>query len=176
MGTLLISVAPLFLVSGPPASGKSTLCSALLARFERAFHLPVDDLRAWVVRGMADSVPWTDETEAQFRVAETAAIDVARRYQDAGFAVAIDHCRNPKRLDEAFQGVEVIKVLLLPDLATNLHRSHTRTNKPFDPRLLDGTIEFTNARYRQDAGDGWIPIDNAELSVEATVDRILMRS
>ena len=135
----------------------------------------MDELRAWVVRGVADSVPWTDETEAQFRIAESAAFDVARRYRDAGFAVAIDHCRNPARLDEATLGIETIKILLLPDLATNLRRSHTRTNKPFDPRLLDGTIEYTNARYRENVGADWLVIDNSEIDVETTVDRILAR-
>ena len=133
----------------------------------------MDDLRAWVVRGMADSVPWTDETEAQFRIAEAAAFDVARRYHDAGFAVAVDHCRNPARLDEATHGIEAIKILLLPDLATNLSRSHARTNKSFDPRLLDGTIGFTNARYREDVGADWLVIDNSEIGVEATVDRVM---
>ena len=167
---------PLFLVSGPPASGKTTLCGALLARFEQGFHLPVDDLRGWVVRGMADSVPWTERTERQFRLAEAAAFDVARRYHEAGFTVAIDHCRNPARLDEAAKGAKgakVVKILLVPDVGTNLERSHARTNKPFDPHLLDDTIRFTNDRYRRDVEDDWLVIDNSALSVERTVERIL---
>ena len=145
-----------------------------VARFARGLHLPVDDLRGWVASGMADSVPWTDETERQFRVAESAAREVARCYREAGFAVAVDHCRNPRRLDEAFAGTGAVKVLLMPDLATNLHRSHTRTNKTLDPHLLDETIGFTNARYREDAGEGWTVIDNAALSVEETLERLLL--
>lgn len=135
----------------------------------------MDDLRGWVVAGMADSVPWTDETERQFRIAEAAALDVARRYREAGLAVAVDHCRNPTRLDAvvAEAGLQVIRVLLMPDLAVNLRRSHSRTNKAFDPDLLDDTIEFTNDRYRRDVGEDWLVIDNSALSVEATVDRIL---
>ncbi len=166
-------MSPIFLISGPPAAGKTTLCDALLARFERGLHLPVDDLRGWVGPGMADSVPWTDETERQFQIAEGAALGVARHYQTAGFAVAVDHCRNPRRLDESFAVPGVVKVLLMPDLETNLRRSHTRTNKAFDPHLLDETIAYTNDRYRQDVGAGWLVIDNAELSVEATVERIM---
>lgn len=171
------AVPPIFWISGPPASGKTTLSAALLATFDHGFHLAVDDLRSWVVRGMADSVPWTEETERQFQIAEGAVCDVAKRYQAAGFAVTIDHCRNPKRLEAviAAEMIErpVVKVLLMPDLDVNLHRSHTRTNKTFDPHMLDETILFTNTHYREDVPDGWLVIDNTRLTVEETVRRVL---
>ena len=175
MGQTYPVLPSLFWISGPPAAGKTTLCGALLARFERGLHLPVDDLRGWVVQGMADSVPWTDETERQFRLAETAACEVARRYHEAGFGVAIDGCRNPARLDTVFAetGIAPVRVLLMPDLETNLRRSHTRQNKTFNPRMLDETILYTNARYREDVGEGWLVVDNAGLTIEATVETIL---
>lgn len=166
---------PIFWISGPPAAGKSTLCAALLARFDRGYHLPVDDLRSWVVSGLADSVPWTEETERQFQVAEAAACDIARQYRQAGFAVAIDHCRNPTRLEWVIQEseLEVIRVLLMPELETNLSRSHARTNKTFDPHLLDDTIKATNGGYRQSVPDGWLVIDNTRMTVEESIDLIL---
>jgi hypothetical protein len=120
-------------------------------------------------------VPWTDETERQFQIAERATCDVARQYHEAGFAVAIDHCRNPARLDDVIRdsGLEMVKVLLMPELGTNLHRSHTRTNKSFDPHMLDDTIRFTNDAYRRTAGNGWLVIDNTAMTVEATVELLL---
>lgn len=140
-------------------------------------HLPLDDLREWVVRGMAGSVPWTEETERQFRLSEDAACDVIRRYHEADFAVALDHCRNPVRLEEVVQSrladLPVVKVCLMPDLEENFRRSHTRTNKSFDPHMLDGTIEFTNARYRENLPPGWRLLNNSRMTVEETVEIVL---
>ena len=167
----------IYWISGPPAAGKSTLCQAVLARFEFGFHLAVDDLRTWVVSGLSESVPWTEETERQFQIAEAAACDVAKRYQDAGFHVAIDHCRNLPTLERAIEthltGRRVVKVCLMPELETNLERNTTRTNKPFGPELLEDTIIWTNTNYRKEIPEGWIVIDNTEMSVGQTVDRVL---
>lgn len=167
----------IFWISGPPAAGKSTLCAALARQFERAVCVPVDDVRSWVCSGIAESVPWTEETERQFQIAEAAVCDVARRYALGGFQVLIDHCRNPKRLEavisEQLADLRVVKVCLMPPLDVNLHRSHTRTNKTFDPHWLDDTIRFTNEHYRVDVPAGWHFIDNGEIGVEETVELIL---
>ncbi len=170
-------MAPIFWISGPPAAGKTTLCTALAQTFEKAMHVPVDDLRGWVCQGMADSVPWTDETERQFQIAEVAVCDLARRYATAGFTVLVDHCRNPQRLEQVIQAelsdLSVGRVCLMPELEENLHRSHTRTNKPFGPHVLDDTILFTNKAYRDNVPSGWLVIDNSQMTVEETVQRVL---
>ena len=130
-----------------------------------------------MVQGFADSVPWTDETERQFQIAEVTACDIAKRYQDGGFAVAIDHCRNLPTLERVInsnlENRAVIKICLMPDLDTNLDRNLRRKNKPFGPELLVETIEYTNRNYRNSVPPGWHVIDNSSLSVDETVELIL---
>ncbi|MCA0361335.1 MAG: hypothetical protein LCH41_09795 [Armatimonadetes bacterium] len=126
--------------------------------------IPIDDLRLWVRSGLADSVPWTDETERQFTLAEEGAFRLALVYLSAGFDVWIDHCRNLPRWEnllDSFAGelaeVEVRKILVLPALEVNLAHNASRTNKDFDPALLVETIEGTYARYEADLPgvQGW---------------------
>ena len=44
---------PLFLITGAPGVGKSVTAEALMRRFPFGLHIPVDDLREWVVSGIA---------------------------------------------------------------------------------------------------------------------------
>ena len=87
------------------------------------------------------------------------------------------HCRNPKRMEqvarEHLPNQWVVKVLLLPNLEVNLKRNATRTNKPFDPSELEETIRSTSVSYRDGAPEGWICIDNSEMTVDETVERII---
>ncbi len=166
----------IYFVSGPPGSGKTTLCETLIKTHEFGLHLPVDDLRLWVKSGLSESVPWTDETERQFQVAEEAVCGVARAYSKAGFTVAIDHCRNPTRLDEVIAtyltDFPITKVLLLPSMEVNLQRNAQRTNKDFDPAILTETIQFTNQAYRASVTSDWLAIDNSALTIEETMRKV----
>ena len=166
----------IYVITGPPGAGKTSLSQALLKSVEFGLHIPVDDLRGWVKSGMSDSVPWTEETERQFQIAERAACAVARTYDQAGFTVVIDHCRNIPRLENLIQsefaGFEVKKILLLPDLETNLARNASRTDKSFDPLILEDTIRFTHEAYRGNTPDGWMVCNNAHKSVSETVNLV----
>ncbi len=176
-------MGPIYLISGVPGSGKSSVAGALMRRFPLGLHIPVDDLREWVVSGIAQPVPvWTVETTRQFRLAREAAAYTARLYAEAGFAVAIDDVIFPSEAQalfvEALRPHTISKVLLRPSLEVTLTRNAARTNKPFDTSLLAETCRtiYHSMNEQEFAAAGWIIVDSSALSVEETVDEVLKRA
>jgi|WetSurMetagenome_2_1015567.scaffolds.fasta_scaffold75618_3 protein tyrosine phosphatase (PTP) superfamily phosphohydrolase (DUF442 family)/predicted kinase len=170
---------PLFLISGTPGSGKTTAARSLMQRFPFGLHIPSDDLRAWVVSGIAHPVPeFTEETSRQFRLARAAAAQVAALYAEAGFAVAIDdviHEPDAEALVALLAPRTVHRILLHPSLEVALARNATRSNKDFDTTVLADAIRGNHRSLgEQNRADlGWAVIDNGALDVEQTVDAIL---
>jgi 2-phosphoglycerate kinase len=171
-----------FLISGCPGAGKSCVAAALMRRFRFGLHIPVDDLREWVVSGIAQPVPtWTEETTRQFKLARETAAAMAMRYVAAGFAVAIDDVidRDAMQTYEALlRDIHPVRVLLAPPVQVALQRNAVRTNKPFDPGVLVEVIGTLSTRLREQLADdsSWFVLDNSGLTVEQTVDHILSAS
>ena len=172
--------APIFMITGTPGSGKSSVAVALMRRFPFGLHLPVDDLRELVVSGIAHPVPaWTAETERQFRLARQSAAQTARLYADAGFAVAIDDVISIGDARELFagplSGYAVHAFLIRPSLEIALERNARRTNKQFDTAVLEQTIAslYRSMDPRAYSAAGWHIVDSSRLSLDETVDRVL---
>lgn len=170
----------IYVISGVPGSGKSSVSIALMRRFPRGLHIPVDDLRRWVVSGIAHPVPtWTPETSRQFLLARRAAANTALIYAEAGFAVVIDDVVFPVEAEELFveplSPFPVRKILLRPNLEVALARNATLTNKDFDASLLTQTIKELDLSMRaaQFEERGWTVVDSTWLTLEQTVERIL---
>ncbi len=175
-GAKILRMPPVVIVSGSPASGKSTLALALARRFERSVCIPVDDLRDWVVSGRADSFPeWSEETALQYAIAEDAAADLAWRYHESGFAVVLDHCRLPENIDlwveRSLHGLPVSRVALAAPVETALLRNAERSNKSFDTSILDPMVRSLAEAYIHADLPGWIVTPNLG-NVEEEVDGV----
>jgi chloramphenicol 3-O-phosphotransferase len=173
---------PVFLISGVPGAGKSSVSEALVKRFPFGLHIPVDDLRGWVASGIAHPIPeWTDETTRQFRLARRAACETARIYSEAGFAVGVDDVLFPFDAENMFAkplaGLPLHKVLLRPSMEEALLRNATRTNKTFDTSVLAGEVRSLHESMGKCSYErwGWTIIDTTHLTPKETVDEILRR-
>ncbi len=165
----------IFVVSGSPGAGKSSVSRALAQRFPHGVHVPVDDLREMVVSGIAHlDLDWTDETVRQYRLVRENAACIAQNYAREGFVVALDDVIVPP--EDPFAALEPYSVLLRPSLETLLSRNATRTNKPFDSSFLETTIRRLHAELEAvpaRALESWFVLDSSVLTLEETVNRIL---
>ena len=148
-----------------------------MQRFDFGLHVPVDDLREWVVSGIAHPVPeLTPESERQFALARQSAAQLATIYVQAGFAVAIDDVIDPEnaaKLEQSPSG-PVHKVLLRPTLEVTQRRNAERKNKPYTSVLQSVIISIYEAHDLEayEAMD-WFVLDSSVSSVSGTVDAIL---
>ncbi len=175
----MIQRLPIFLLTGTPGSGKSSVARALLGGFEFGLHLPVDDLREFVVSGIAHPVPtWTEETGQQFRLARENAVTTAMLYASNGFAVVIDDVISSDDVSGLFEAplaeFDFHKILLQSRLEVALERSRTRTTKNFDPSFLEEPIRNIHTwMSAQELPKDWLRLDSSELNLEQTVDVIV---
>ena len=172
---------PIFVFSGLPSAGKSTVANVLLNHFPLGLHIPVDTIRDWVVSGISNPIgSWDTKTDQQFRLARQAAVQTALAYAADGFAVVIDDVIMPEHFDAHYQpyfgNVIPYQIMLQPTAEIAIARN-TERMKEFDKNQLNDLItridEYLN-QYDLPAL-GWHVVDNSNLSVEDTAQEILSR-
>jgi adenylylsulfate kinase-like enzyme len=168
----------IWLISGAPGAGKSTVSDALCRVFPLSVHIPVDDIRDWVRSGFASPVEWTNETGRQFALARRGAARMAADYADAGFEVMVDDVIRESDLNQYTDYIgntRLRKVLLNPSLKIVLARNAAPGRKPFDSSVLEAACRGLHPLLLAEntAERGWIVIDSTALDVEQTIDAIL---
>jgi predicted ATPase len=168
----------IWLISGAPGAGKSTVSDALCRIFPLSVRIPVDDIRDWVRSGFASPVEWTAETTRQFALARRGAARIAADYFDAGYVAVLDDVVRESELEQYTDYLgetELRKVLLNPSLETVLARNAAPRRKPFDAGILEAACRGLHPLLLEEntAERGWIVVDSTTLDIEQTIDAIV---
>ncbi|MFJ9330145.1 MULTISPECIES: AAA family ATPase [unclassified Streptomyces] len=160
------------LLSGIPGSGKSTVAAALADRFAASAHIEVDALQELIVKGGRWPSPERDEeADRQIFLRARNACLLADSFVSAGFLPVIDDVV-VRRAHLGFYRRQVAVgplhfVALTPGAAKAAERNLARD------KTLTTDWSFLDEAMRDELADEGVWIDNAELTVEETVDAVL---
>ncbi|MFB7221493.1 AAA family ATPase [Streptomyces sp. NPDC056227] len=164
--------AGVVLLSGIPGSGKSTVAGALANRLRLAAHVEVDELQTMIVSGGRwPSVTVDPEADRQILLRARNACLLADSFAAAGFVPVLDDVVVRRSHFDFYRAsltaAPLHVIFLAPGPATAWRRNQAR-----DKVLATHWSALDEAMRQELAGEGtWI--DNAEMTVDETVELIL---
>ena len=166
-------MSQIVIVSGPPGSGKSSVCEALCERYDRTVHIETDDFFAAIRMGRIN--PMDPASGAQNRMVSRAAARAATAYAERRYGVFIDGVIGPHLLPIYVEelrsaGVPVQFVLLLPSLEKTMRRVESRESTRRMHETLRG--ELHRQFVANGAVAGWT-LDNSQLTTEQAADAVM---
>jgi chloramphenicol 3-O-phosphotransferase len=165
------------LITGVPASGKSTVSAALARRFERGAHVRGDAFRRMVVAGREEmTANPSDEAWRQLRLRYRLGAATADAYFDAGFSVVVQDVVVGEVLGEyvdAIRSRPLVVVVLAPSVEAIARREAGRDKVAYRAEM-DG-IAAMDASLRNDTRRLGLWLDTSDLTVDETVDAIVAR-
>ena len=165
----------IFIVSGIPGAGKTTVSRLLAERFDRGVHIEADLMQKLIVTGglWPDQKP-ANEAQRQLRLRGRHVCMLADSFFEAGFTPVIDDVIIGSRLGEFTSDLRsrpLLFVLLTPRLDIVRQRDSERPEKH-----VFRTWGHLDQVMREETPREGLWLDSSELTAEQTVDEILARA
>jgi chloramphenicol 3-O-phosphotransferase len=166
----------IYLITGIPAAGKSTIGQLLAERLPQSVHVRGDQFRRMVVNGRAEmTADPSDEAIRQLRLRHRLTAKVIDGYFDAGFTVVAQDVILGDHLVEMIKQIQsrpLHVIALVPRPSAIAARDTARAKTAYDTWAIDPLDHV----LRQETPRLGLWIDTSEQTPDQTVDEILSRA
>ena len=166
--------ARIILITGTMAAGKSSVAQAVAERLPKSVHLRGDIFRRMIVNGRAEmSAKLSSAAERQLQLRYDVAVEVAKRYHDAGFTVVYQDIVIGSSLSDvvaSFGSYPVSVFVLCPRADVVAARDQARSKTCYADRAI---VDAFDQVVRLETPRIGVWLDSSDWTIEQTADAII---